>query len=102
MVANLFPLAPAGVGAVDAGMIGAFVLFGLPEDTVFPAILVYRLVAFWLPIPFGIVAFFQLRKTAQHWEDEGLPAARRPVDPPVTIKNEVIERRASQKATEDE
>ena len=30
MVANLFPLAPAGVGAVDAGMIGAFVLFGLP------------------------------------------------------------------------
>ena len=61
MVANLFPLAPAGVGAVDAGMIGAFVLFGIPEDTVFPAILVFRLVAFWLPIPFGVVAFFQLR-----------------------------------------
>ncbi len=62
MVANLFPLAPAGVGAVDAGMIGAFVLFGIPEETVFPAILIYRLVAFWLPIPPGIVAFFQLRK----------------------------------------
>lgn len=76
MVANLFPFAPAGVGAVDAGMIGAFVLFGLPEDTVFPAILVYRLVAFWLPIPFGVVAFFQLRKTVQHWDDEGLPADR--------------------------
>ena len=30
MVANLFPFAPGGVGAVDAGMIGAFVLFGLP------------------------------------------------------------------------
>ena len=30
MVANLFPLAPGGVGAVDAGMIGTFVLFGLP------------------------------------------------------------------------
>jgi uncharacterized protein (TIRG00374 family) len=77
MVANLFPLAPAGVGAVDAGMIGAFVLFGLPEGTVFPAILVYRLVAFWLPIPFGIVSFFQLRKTVQHWEEEGLPIDRR-------------------------
>ena len=76
MVANLFPLAPAGVGAVDAGMIGAFVLFGLPEETVFPAILVYRFVAFWLPIPFGIVAFFQLRKTVQRWEDEGLPIDR--------------------------
>lgn len=76
MVANLFPLAPAGVGAVDAGMIGAFVLFGLPEETVFPAILVYRLVAFWMPIPLGIVAFFQLRTTVQRWETEGLPIDR--------------------------
>jgi putative heme transporter len=76
MVANLFPLAPAGVGAVDAGMIGAFVLFGLPEDTIFPAILIFRLVAFWLPIPPGIVAFFQLRKTVHRWETEGLPSER--------------------------
>jgi uncharacterized membrane protein YbhN (UPF0104 family) len=77
MVANLFPLAPAGVGAVDAGMIGAFVLFGIPEETVFPAILVYRLVAFWLPLPLGIVAFLQLRHTAHEWEEKGLPAERR-------------------------
>jgi uncharacterized protein (TIRG00374 family) len=76
MVANLFPLAPAGVGAVDAGMIGAFVLFGIPETTVFPAILVFRLVAFWMPIPVGIIAFFQLRKTVHRWETEGLPVAR--------------------------
>ena len=76
MVANLFPLAPAGVGAVDAGMIGAFVLFGIPENTVFPAILIYRLVAFWLPIPPGIVAFFQLRARVQRWEEEGLPIDR--------------------------
>ncbi len=76
MVANLFPLAPAGVGAVDAGMIGAFVLFGIPEETVFPAILIFRLVSFWMPIPPGIVAFFQLRKTVQRWEVEGLPVDR--------------------------
>jgi uncharacterized protein (TIRG00374 family) len=76
MVGNLFPLAPAGVGAVDAGMIGAFVLFGIPEGTVFPAILIYRLVAFWLPIPFGVVAFFQLRTRVHYWEDEGLPIDR--------------------------
>jgi uncharacterized protein (TIRG00374 family) len=78
MVANLFPFAPAGVGAVDAGMIGAFVLFGIPEDTVFPAILIYRLVAFWLPIPFGLVAFFQLRTRVHEWEVKGLPIERRP------------------------
>ncbi|HET8954334.1 MAG TPA: lysylphosphatidylglycerol synthase transmembrane domain-containing protein [Solirubrobacterales bacterium] len=76
MVANLFPLAPAGVGAVDAGMIGAFVLFGIPEETVFPAILIFRLVAFWMPIPPGIFAFFQLRHTVHRWEEEGLPAER--------------------------
>jgi uncharacterized membrane protein YbhN (UPF0104 family) len=76
MVANLFPLAPAGVGAVDAGMIGAFVLFGIPEGTVFPAILVYRLAAFWLPIPIGAIAFFQLRHTVQRWSDEELPIRR--------------------------
>jgi len=86
MVGNLFPLAPAGVGAVDAGMIGAFVLFGIPEETVFPAILVFRLVAFWLPIPPGILAFFQLRIRVHEWEEDGLPIERertreRPLEP---------------------
>jgi uncharacterized protein (TIRG00374 family) len=76
MVANLFPLAPAGVGAVDAGMIGAFVLFGLPEETVFPAVLIFRLVSFWMPIPPGVFAFFQLRHTVHRWEEEGLPIDR--------------------------
>jgi uncharacterized protein (TIRG00374 family) len=80
MVANLFPLAPAGVGAVDAGMIGAFVLFGIPEETVFPAILVYRLIAFWMPIPPGIVAFFQLRARVALWEEKGLPIDRSAAD----------------------
>jgi uncharacterized protein (TIRG00374 family) len=93
MVANLFPLAPAGVGAVDAGMIGAFVLFGIPEETVFPAILVYRLIAFWLPIPPGIVAFFQLRNRVAHWEAEGLP-----IDRGVTIQSEVLDRAAGRQA----
>jgi uncharacterized protein (TIRG00374 family) len=86
MVANLFPFAPAGVGAVDAGMIGAFVLFGIPEDTVFPAILIYRLIAFWMPIPFGVAAFFQLRKRVHEWGASGLPIDRRD-----TIKSKVLE-----------
>jgi uncharacterized protein (TIRG00374 family) len=71
MVANLFPFAPGGVGAVDAGMIGAFVIFGLPSESVFAAVLTYRVIAFWLPIPPGIVAFFQLRNTVRRWEREG-------------------------------
>jgi uncharacterized protein (TIRG00374 family) len=71
MLANLIPFAPGGVGAVDAGMIGAFVLFGLPSAEVFAAVLTYRVIAFWLPIPPGIIAFFGLRKTVNRWELEG-------------------------------
>ena len=72
MFANLIPL-PGGVGGVDAGMIGAFALFDVPGvsgGTIFAAVLTYRLIAFWLPIPPGIVAFFQLRRTVSHWEEE--------------------------------
>ena len=60
-------------------MIGAFVLFGLPHDEVFAAVLVYRAIAFWLPIPPGIIAFFGLRKTVQRWEAEGREVAAEPV-----------------------
>jgi uncharacterized protein (TIRG00374 family) len=73
LAANLVPLAPAGVGAVDAGMIGTFVLFGYNGAEVFPAVLTYRLFAFWLPIAPGIVAFLQLRRTVARWEAEGRP-----------------------------
>jgi putative heme transporter len=70
MAANLIPSPAGGVGAVDAGMIGAFALFGIDEGVVFPAVLTYRVIAFWLPIPPGIVAFIQLRKTVTGWEQE--------------------------------
>ena len=73
MVANLIPGAPGGVGTVDAGMIGAFVLFGLPGAAVFAAVLVYRLFAFWLPVIPGFIAFLQLRRTVSRWEAEGRP-----------------------------
>jgi uncharacterized protein (TIRG00374 family) len=70
MAANLIPSPAGGVGSVDAGMIGAFVLFGIPTGIVFPAVLTYRVIAFWLPIPPGIVAYFQLRRTVTRWERE--------------------------------
>jgi hypothetical protein len=37
----------------------------------------YRFIAFWLPLPPGIVAFFQLRRTIARWEEEDdCPAGR--------------------------
>ena len=81
MVANLAPSPAAGVGTVDAGLIGAFVVFGLDAEAVFPAVLVFRLIGFWLPIPLGVAAYLRLLSTAHHWEEE-----RRAAD---TIQSEV-------------
>ena len=72
MLANLLPL-PGGVGGVDAGLIGTFAIFDLPEisgGTLFAAVFTYRLIAFWLPMLPGIVAFFQLRSTVNRWKVE--------------------------------
>jgi hypothetical protein len=37
---------------------------------VFPAVLTYRLIAFWLPTIPGIIAYFQLRRTVRKWDEE--------------------------------
>ncbi len=82
MAANLAP-APAGVGAVDGGLIGVFAILDYPLQTVIAAVLIYRLIAFYLPVPPGIVAFFQLRATVARWgaersgEAPGIPPERR-------------------------
>jgi uncharacterized protein (TIRG00374 family) len=85
MAANMLPT-PGGVGAVDAGLIGTFAVFGVSGlgATVIPAVLVYRLVAFWLPLLPGIVAFVQLRRTVTRWTDER--PARLPVGQPAPVR----------------
>jgi uncharacterized protein (TIRG00374 family) len=70
MLANLAPSPAAGVGTVDAGLIGAFVIFGLPSESVFPAVLVFRLIGFWLPIPLGVAAYLRLLRTVHGWQAE--------------------------------
>jgi uncharacterized protein (TIRG00374 family) len=70
MAANVLPSPAAGAGPVDAGMIGAFLLFDIPKESVFPAVLTYRLIAFWLPTIPGIIAYLRLRKRVRRWEIE--------------------------------
>jgi uncharacterized protein (TIRG00374 family) len=68
---NLLPL-PGGIGGVDGGMIGAFAAFGVPLSLAVPAVLAYRVFAFWLPTIPGAIAYFQLRRTVARWgEDHG-------------------------------
>jgi uncharacterized membrane protein YbhN (UPF0104 family) len=67
MLANLLPL-PGGIGGVDGGMIGAFVAFGVSGSLALIAVLVYRLLSFWLPSIPGAIAYFQLRRTVSRWK----------------------------------
>jgi uncharacterized protein (TIRG00374 family) len=66
---NLLPL-PGGIGGVDGGMIGAFAAFGVPLSEAVPAVLAYRVFAFWLPTIPGAIAYFQLRRTVARWREE--------------------------------
>jgi uncharacterized protein (TIRG00374 family) len=71
MLGNTLPL-PGGIGGVDGGMIGAFIVFGVPAGLAVVAVLAYRAFAFWLPTIPGAVAYLQLRRTVNRWREERL------------------------------
>jgi uncharacterized protein (TIRG00374 family) len=58
---GLLPL-PGGVGGIDGGLIGTFIVYGVAAAPVAAAVLAYRLILFWLPLLAGAVAFNALRK----------------------------------------
>jgi len=65
---------PGGIGGVDSGLIGAFVLYHQPLASTTAAVLAYHLVSLWVPALLGGVALAQLRNTV--WRP-GEPAAIR-------------------------
>ncbi len=71
LLANLLPI-PGGIGGVDGGMIGALAAFGVSVGLAVPAVLTYRLFAFWLPSIPGAIAYFQLRRRVNQWGSDGI------------------------------
>ena len=61
-VLALIPLTPGGLGFVEAGLVGMLTLAGIPGPDALTATLLYRLVAYWLPIPAGGVAYLLFRR----------------------------------------
>lgn len=55
------PITPAGLGVVEAAATSLFVGFGVSYNTALFAVLGWRLVSFWLPIPVGAGAYVSLR-----------------------------------------
>jgi len=62
-VAAAIPITPAGLGFVEATLIGVSVAFGAPRQIAVVAVLGYRLVNFWLPMPVGLAAYIHSRAT---------------------------------------
>jgi uncharacterized protein (TIRG00374 family) len=53
---------PGGVGAVEAALTAGLVLAGLPNEIATPAVLLHRLLTFWLPVLPGWLAFGHLTR----------------------------------------
>jgi uncharacterized protein (TIRG00374 family) len=58
---GLLPL-PGGLGGIDGGLIGTLIVYGTPAAATAAAVLVYRVILFWLPLLVGSVAFISLRR----------------------------------------
>lgn len=83
---SLLPL-PGGVGGVEGGMIGAFVVFGVPASSAVIAVLAYRAISFWLPTLPGIVGYLALRSTVRRWraaDTKHASSRLRPSQPPAS------------------
>jgi uncharacterized protein (TIRG00374 family) len=61
-VLGLIPFTPGGLGFVEAGLVGTLALAGVPAAEALVAALAYRLASYWLPIPFGVGAYFLHRR----------------------------------------
>jgi uncharacterized membrane protein YbhN (UPF0104 family) len=74
-IANTLPVP----GAASGGLVAVLLAFGVEADLALAAVLAYRAVAIWLPVPMGLFALTSLRRTFGRWADEDaeLPAAVR-------------------------
>jgi uncharacterized membrane protein YbhN (UPF0104 family) len=60
-LANLVPI-PGGVGALEGGLLGALLLYGLPAAPTAAAVVLYHAIALWLPTLGGTIGFVRLRR----------------------------------------
>ncbi|MEA2264475.1 MAG: hypothetical protein QOE27_58 [Solirubrobacteraceae bacterium] len=60
-MAGIIPI-PGGIGAVDGGLVGSLVLYGVPFGDATAAVLLYRAISLSLPAVLGTIAFLLLRR----------------------------------------
>jgi glycosyltransferase 2 family protein len=67
---------PGGLGGVEAALTAGLTAAGLPGAVAVSAVLVFRLITFWLPVPFGWAAFSYLERQQEVLPPDALPARR--------------------------
>jgi uncharacterized protein (TIRG00374 family) len=75
----LIPLTPGGLGFVEAGLVGTLTLAGVPAHDALTATLLYRLVAYWLPLPVGGVAYVLFRLRYEGMRNSRMRSAASPI-----------------------
>jgi uncharacterized protein (TIRG00374 family) len=75
------PITPGGLGVVEGSLTVALVAFGGGRAATVAAVLLYRVISFWIPLPMGAICYLQLlrlhRRASKH-EVAGLPEGTGP------------------------
>lgn len=82
---SALPLTPGGLGVVELGLTAALVTAGGPEAQVVAGVLVYRVLTYFLPIPFGLLMYVRYKRGSAARKarlDASLPV--RPIERPGT------------------
>jgi putative hemolysin len=61
-LATAVPVTPGGAGFVEGGMVGAFVALGYPASTATTVVILYRILATWLPTLAGVPMLLRARR----------------------------------------
>jgi uncharacterized membrane protein YbhN (UPF0104 family) len=83
-LSNLLPI-PGGVGVLDGGIAAALILYGVPAGAAAAAVIVYHVLALWIPTLLGTTAFLRLRGTLH----EPLKTSPAEVRPPAGVNSEL-------------
>ncbi len=56
---------PGGLGVVELALVAGLVIFGTPMAIALPAVFLFRLLTFWLPVPAGLGAYRSLVRSGR-------------------------------------
>ena len=86
-VLAVIPITPSGLGVIEGVLIPTLAGFGVAKEKAVLAVVGYRLVNFWLPIPVGGLCYLSLRLGARRSAAAGRAPGPEsgPTPPPGTV-----------------